>query len=263
MNVTRKYKLAAVLLAMLMLVPWSQAAAEGVYTYNFDKIEVVYAAEFTMYPTTAEPDHWLTQLAGGTDKPIEVMYGVLHLYNGESYFDEHFIKMSGEGGSERFLSNSMSNEYYDGANALKRQSVQLWSGKKLEGKDVVKNFNEPLKSVTLIQTFDPQGSVTGFQLNAQPLLQKDSAWDPFSNYVSFYSSTPGSVQQAGTINGKEVEAEPAQPQPEQPIKEEPKAEEQPAKETPATGAVEGTGKAEEQPAGTSQQPEQPKAEVAP
>ncbi|MFC4099015.1 hypothetical protein [Paenibacillus xanthanilyticus] len=266
MKLTRSNKLAALLLAMLMLVPWSQSAAAEVYTYSFDKIEVVYAAEFTMFPTSAAPDHWLTQLAGGTDKPIEVMYGMVHLYNGDRYIDEQFIKMSGEGGSERFLSNSMRNDFYDDTYAVKRQtSVQLWSGKKLEGKDVVKNFSEPLKSVTLIQTFDPQGNVTGFQLNAQPLLTKDMDWDPFSNYVSFYSSDPGSVNQAGTINGKEVEPAPTgEPKQEEPKQEEPKsgeptapATEKPKTDVPASGTAEGAGSQVEQP----EQPEQPKGET--
>ncbi|MFB9328902.1 hypothetical protein ACFFSY_23450 [Paenibacillus aurantiacus] len=249
MKLKRSNKLAVVLLAMFMLVPWSQAAAAEMYTYNFDKIEVVYAAEFKMYPTAAAQDHWLTQLAGGTDKPIEVMYGMVHLYNGERFIEEQFIKMSGEGGSERFLSNSMRNDFYDSAYTVKRQtSVQFWSGKKLEGKDVVKDFGEPLKSVTLIQSFDPQGNVTGFQLNAQPLVQKGTDWDPFSNYVSTYSSDPNSVNQAGTINGKQVESEPAQPSTEEPKKEEPKAGEQPSQaieapktEAPSTGTSEGTG----------------------
>lgn len=221
-----RFKLVALLLSMIMLVPLTQASAAGeVYKYDFDQIRVVYAAEFTIYPESAPSEHWLTQIAGGPNKPIQILYGIIHLYNGDGYIDEQFIKMSGEGGSERFLSNSLRNDYYDENFTLKRQtSVQFWSGKKLDGNAVVKDFNEPLKSVTLIQSFDPQGQVTGFNLYAKPLIMPGTEWDPFSNYVSSYTYDPSSLLHAGESNGKEVEPKPEEQKVEEQQTEEPKAE---------------------------------------
>ncbi|MBP3963814.1 hypothetical protein [Paenibacillus lignilyticus] len=200
-------KMLALLLAMIMLIPLhSTSAADS--KYEFDRIEVVYAAEFTVYPNSVPSDHWLTQLAGGSDKPIQLMYGILHLYSGDRYIDEQFIKMSGEGGSERFLSNSMRKDYFDSNGALLSQSsVQFWSGKKLDGTAVVKEMNQPQKSVTLVQAFDPQGNVTGFNFYAQPLIFPGDAWDPFANYVGSYTSDPNSLQHTGEVNGKEVESQ--------------------------------------------------------
>ncbi|RAP75932.1 hypothetical protein [Paenibacillus montanisoli] len=226
-----RFKLASLLLALLLLLPLTHASAET-FTYDFDRIDVVYASEFTMTASYAASDHWLTMLAGGPDKPIQVMYGVVHLYNGDRYTEEQFIKMTGEGGSERFLSNSIRNDYYDEAGTLKKQtSIQFWSGKKLDGTTVVKDFTEPLKSVTLVQSLSPQGQISGYQLQAQPLIYPGMPLDPFADYVSSYAYNPDSLQHTGEINGKEVE-----PQPDEPITENPKPDEpiidQPAPEQP-------------------------------
>ena len=220
-----RFKMVALLLTMIMLIPLTQASAAGeVYKYDFDQIKVVYAAEFTMYPDSASSEHWLIQIAGGPNKPILILYGILHLYNGDRSIDEQFIKMSGEGGTERFLSNSLRNDYYDETYTLKRQtSVQFWSGKKLDGNAVVKDFNEPLKSVTLVQSFGRQGEVTGFNLYAQPLVLPGTEWDPFSNYVSSYTYDPSSLQHAGESNDKEVEPKPGEQKVEEPQTGEPKA----------------------------------------
>lgn len=201
-----RFKLVALLISMILLVPLTQAsAADEVYKYDFDKIEVVYAAEFTMYPDFSSSEHWLTQIAGGPDKPIQVLYGILHLYSGNGYIDEQFIKMSGEGGSERFLSNSLRNDYDETYSQKRQTSIQFWSGKKLDGNVVVKDFNEPLKSVTLVQSFDAQGQVSGYKLHAQPLILPGSESDPFSNYVSSYTYDPSSLQHEGEPNGKVAE----------------------------------------------------------
>ncbi|MGO4106356.1 S-layer homology domain-containing protein [Paenibacillus sp. YAF4_2] len=210
----------AVLLSVIMLIQFAQvSAADGEIKYDFDRIEVVYAAEFAVYPRYAVADHWLTTIAGGTDKPVQILYGIVHLFTGDQYIEEQFIRMSGEGGSERFLSNSISNEFDEPSMLKKQTSIQFWSGKKLDGSTVVKDFNEPMKSVTLVQSFDPQGMLTEYQLNASPLLWINNPPAP-DNYVSSYISDPSSLVHTGELNGVEVE-----PIPETPKTEEPKLEE--------------------------------------
>lgn len=120
----------AVLMSVIMLLQFAQvSAADGEIKYDFDRIEVVYAAEFAVYPRHAAADHWLTTIAGGTDKPVQILYGIVHLFTGDQYIEEQFISMSGEGGSERFLSNSISNEFDEPSMLKKQTSIQFWSGK--------------------------------------------------------------------------------------------------------------------------------------
>ncbi|GLX70670.1 S-layer homology domain-containing protein [Paenibacillus glycanilyticus] len=201
----------ALLLSVMMLFQFAQpSAADGEVNYDFDRIEVVYAADFAVYPQYAAADHWLTALAGGTDKPVQILYGIVHLFTGERYIEEQFIGMSGEGGSERFLSNSISNEFNELNMRLKQSSIQFWSGKKLDDATVVKDFNQPIKSVTLVQSFDQQGILTGYQLNAAPLYLMNNP--PASDFfVSSYSSNPTTMVQSGELNGVEVETQPEKP----------------------------------------------------
>lgn len=209
----------AVLMSVIMLLQFAQvSAADGEIKYDFDRIEVVYAAEFAVYPRYAAADHWLTTIAGGTDKPVQILYGIVHLFTGDQYIEEQFISMSGEGGSERFLSNSISNEFDEPSMLKKQTSIQFWSGKKLDESTVVKDFNQPMKSVSLVQSFDPQGMLTGYQLNVSPLFWINNPPAP-DYYVSSYISDPSSLVHTGEINGVEVE-----PTPETPKTEEPKPE---------------------------------------
>jgi hypothetical protein len=133
------------------------SAYDGI-TYNFDEVEVLFAAEFTAVPQSAQADQWFTDIAGGTDKPVEILYGIVKLKenNGEGNIIEEFIKITGENGSERFLSNSMSNEWSNGGNGSKLESNKtlFWSGKQLEDTSVVKDYSKPLKSVILKKSFD-------------------------------------------------------------------------------------------------------------
>ena len=48
------------------LAPSLVSAAAGL-RYDFDEVEVVYAAEFTANPVDVEPDNWVAELAGGPD----------------------------------------------------------------------------------------------------------------------------------------------------------------------------------------------------
>ncbi|GMK40861.1 hypothetical protein PCCS19_39170 [Paenibacillus sp. CCS19] len=257
------YLALALLLAVTILIPFNHASAEeGQLKYDFDRIEVVYAAEFTAYPQTALSDHWLTSLAGGSDKTVQILYGIVHLYTGEQYIEEQFISMTGEGGSERFLSNSMRNEYYDGSYAIKQKAIQFWSGKKLDGNTVVKDFNQTMKEVTLVQSFDPNGTLTGYQLRDS--FASDNL-SPQNNYGLLYTSDPASLVHTGELNGVEVEPTPETPTDVKPIAEETNPDEKnpesvkPDEMSPETATQEGTNNEATTPEATNDQPKQPLA----
>jgi hypothetical protein len=136
----KKHKLVFLTAIFCTLVSLT-AFAQGV-SYDFDRVEVSYGAEFTAYPVNITEESWVTRLAGGTDKPITVLYGVVELKkDGVSSISEEFIKITGENGSERFLLNS-------GSYGSVRKSF-FWSAKKLVDNTVVKDFTEPVLSVTL------------------------------------------------------------------------------------------------------------------
>ncbi|MBD3922065.1 S-layer homology domain-containing protein [Paenibacillus sp. PR3] len=213
------YLTLALLLAVTLLIPFNRASAEeGQLKYDFDRIEVVYAAEFTAYPQNAPADHWLTALGGGPDKPIQTLYGIVHLYTGDQFIEEQFISVTGEGGSERFLSNSMRNEYYDASYTTKKQTtIEFWSGKKLDGNAVVKDLTQTVKGITLVQSFDPDGTLTGYQLRNSFTFD-----DPSSQnyYDSLYTSNPASLVHTGELNGVEIEPTPETSTDENPVAEE-------------------------------------------
>ena len=157
-------------------------AAESV-KYDFDDVEVEYAAEFTAEPTSVDPDNWIVQIAGGVDKPITVLYGVVDLKNdGEVQVSEEFIKVGGEGGSERFLRNSAAYDYYEGTSNYSGIQSFFWSAKKLVDNSVVKDKTPPIKSVTFHRKFDESQQMSSILLS-------------FSNYSEqagseFWSSVP-------------------------------------------------------------------------
>jgi len=129
-------------------------AAEGI-KYDFDDVEVKYAAEFTAKPVSVDPNNWVVQIAGGVDKPITVLYGVVNLKKGgEIQLSEEFIKVGGEGGSERFLLNSAAYDYYEGTSNYKDIKSFFWSAKKLVDNSVVKDFTPPIKSITFYRKFN-------------------------------------------------------------------------------------------------------------
>src|SRR3989338_2917246 len=86
---------------VLLLSPF--AFAEAV-RYDFDSVEVLYAAEFTAKPVSVTADNWLVELSSGVEKPLTVLYGVVNLKkSGETLVSEEYVKIGGESGSVRFL----------------------------------------------------------------------------------------------------------------------------------------------------------------
>lgn len=145
-------------LAVSLAFSFSSNAKTGA-TYYFDSVEVLYAAEFKVTPATVEENKWFTEIAGGKDKPLEILYGIVSLKT-TGYGDtmEAFIKITGENGSESFLHNGGS--YYEGFD-----KTLFWSGKKLEGTSVVKDYSQPLKAVTLKKIFDENNNITSMELH--------------------------------------------------------------------------------------------------
>lgn len=148
-------KLSLITIISLTLITVGVVFAAESIKYDFDDVEVKYAAEFTAKPVSVDPNNWIVQIAGGVDKPITVLYGVVNLKKGgETQLSEEFIKVGGEGGSERFLLNSAAYDYYEGTNNYKDIKSFFWSAKKLVDNSVVKDFTPPIKSITFYRKFN-------------------------------------------------------------------------------------------------------------
>ena len=176
-------KLSFITIISLALISVSVVfAAEGI-KYDFDDVEVKYAAEFTAKPVSVDPDNWIVQIAGGVDKPITVLYGVVNLKKGgETQLSEEFIKVSGQGGSERFLLNSATYDYFEGTSNYRDVKSFFWSAKKLVDNSVVKDFTLPIKSISLYRKFNESQQINSVVLSFSNDGQEASS--------EFWSSAP-------------------------------------------------------------------------
>lgn len=149
-------KLTFITIISLALITVGVVFAAEIVKYDFDEVEVEYAAKFTARPVNVDPDNWIVQIAGGVNKPIKVLYGIVTLKkDGETLVIEEFIKVSGKGGSERFLLNSASYAYYEGTSNYKNIKSFFWSAKKLnDDNTLVKDFTPPIKSITFYREFN-------------------------------------------------------------------------------------------------------------
>lgn len=174
------------------------ALGKGI-TYEFDEVEVLYAAEFTALPDTVEHDNWVAVLAGGPDRPITALYGVVQLkLQGEVMVQEEFLKVSGDTESKRFLVNAGYYDYHDTTGTIRQSSSFFWSAKKLVENVVEKDFTLPIHAITVVRTFDLQKQLTGFILAASneggQALQDFGTKDPTSN---LYHADLTSVRHVG------------------------------------------------------------------
>lgn len=148
-------KISLIAITALTLITVGVVFAVESIKYDFDEVEVKYAAEFTAKPVSVDPDNWIVQIAGGVDKPVTVLYGVVNLKkDGEIQVSEEFIKVSGEGSSERFLVNSASYDYYEGTSNYRNIKSFFWSAKKVVDTSIVKDFTPPIKSIILYRKFN-------------------------------------------------------------------------------------------------------------
>ena len=153
-------------------------------TYEFDSVNVVYAAEFTAGFSSGEEEQWISELAPDNGD-ITVLYGIVNLMDGDQVaVQEEFIRVDGSAGSERFLVNSGTWDYYQECGAevcvddegqqkctqqcnntgIREIKSHFWSAKKLEGNNVVKDFTEPINSIILYREFDSDGNPTNISL---------------------------------------------------------------------------------------------------
>ena len=145
-------------------------AADDKVTYEFDRINVLYASKFEASAADDNFDDssygsWLTDVMG-TDKKVTVTYGEIELISdaySEFPTEERFISVKGVKGSRQFLANSISNDYYQNGK-IKKISTTFWSGKTLDGANVVKDYTKDLEVVTYTRNYDEEGNLVSFEL---------------------------------------------------------------------------------------------------
>lgn len=176
-------KLSIITIISLTLITVGVVFAAESIKYDFDDVAVKYAAEFTAKPVNVDPNNWIVQIAGGVDKPITVLYGVVNLKkDGETEISEEFIKVDGEAGSERFLLNGGAYDYYEGTTNYKSIKSFFWSAKKLLDNTVVKDFTPPIKSITFYRKFNKTQQIYSIMLSFSNDDEQASS--------EFWSSTP-------------------------------------------------------------------------
>lgn len=182
------------------LLAFSFVFAQVAVRYDFDDVEASYAAEFTAEPQEGvDPDCWIVQIAGGIDKPVDVLYGVIDLKKqGVVQMSEEFIRVSGEGGSERFLINSAAFDYYEGTGGYSSIRSLFWSAKKVVENSVVKDFTPPVKSIILSREFDEFQQLSVFTLSFSDEGQ-DAQNDFWSGFPAenIYQADMNTANQAG------------------------------------------------------------------
>ncbi len=176
-------------------------AAEGI-KYDFDDVEVRYAAEFTAKPVSVDPNNWIVQIAGGVDRPVAVLYGIVNLKKGgKTQISDEFIKVSGAGGSERFLKNSAVYDYYEGTNNYRNIKTFFWSAKKLVDDSVVKDFTPPIKSITFYRKFSESQQmysiVLSFSNDGKQAASEFWSSVPTQNLQNLYEADTNTLNQSG------------------------------------------------------------------
>lgn len=166
---------------------WGKITGEAVDDFvesYFDNVEVLYAANVIVYPENVEPDSWIVELAGGVDKNLSILYGVVNLTKeGQQVAIEEFIKVSNMSNAnlyERFL--RISGGFTDIGDImgypddiiLANASTVFSSAKKIENNQVVKTYPDTtipnsLKELHLLRGYvdfiPPQTELYKFILN--------------------------------------------------------------------------------------------------
>ncbi len=187
----------ATILSLLTNSATPVLAADSI-RYDFDSVDVQYAAEFVAYPKNVDQDNWIVQIAGRTNKPVLVLYGVVTLKkNGQADFTEEFIKARGEGGGERFLLNSTSAEP-DEIGHYKTMKSFFWSAKRLASNTIVKDFTSPIKSISVTRNFTNAQNLKSVTLSFSNDGQKanDEFWT-VTPKQNVYEGDMNSLRQVG------------------------------------------------------------------
>lgn len=159
-------KLLLIIIGLISLISVGVVFAVESIKYDFDDVEVKYAVEFTAKPVNIDPNNWVVQIAGGIDKPITILYGIMNFKNsGGTQSQEEFIKISGAGGYEKFVVNGIGYDYYEGTSNYKYVKSFFWSAKKLVDNSVVKDFTQSINSITLYRKFNESQQLSSILLS--------------------------------------------------------------------------------------------------
>ena len=192
-------------LAIIYIFVQSYLVFADAVTYDFDEVNVLYAAEFTAKPLDGVDisNTWIADIVG-EDKKITVLYGVVELKKGgESFITEEFLKVGGEKGSKRFLHNSAIYDYYEGTTTYSQIRSFFWSAKKLEGTSIVKDFTKPIFSASISRKFDESKNLKSFFLSFSNDGEKASQ-DFWQGESPMYEADTGSIKDSGDETAKGI-----------------------------------------------------------
>lgn len=184
--------------SILLVMTSFVLAADGI-TYDFDDVNVVYAAEFEAKPVDGVDSSgtWISDIVG-SDKKLTITYGVVELLkDGDVLVTEEFIKVGGSEGSKRFLVNSASYEYWDGTSDFSQIKSFFWSAKKLEGTSVVKDKTKPIYSTCFSRKFTEDGDRYSFYLSFSDDGEDHSQECTGGTSTMMYEADVGSIRETG------------------------------------------------------------------
>ena len=154
-----------VILVILFLVTTSIVYGEDlIIRYKFSRIEKVYKNNIIKDGYLAEPikrtkEDWLSDFVGGLDETFIIKVGQV-IYDKSNENSEDFIELESNKDKITLIANGASYEYYNDTNQLKRKTLEFLPGKRLEDKDVVKDYSEKNPKVILVVEYDMGGNGT-------------------------------------------------------------------------------------------------------
>jgi hypothetical protein len=191
---------------ILSILSASVVLAVDSITYDFDDVNVLYAATFTAKPIEGvdSSNTWISDLVG-EDKKLTITYGVVELKkDGEVLVTEEFVKVGGSEGSKRFLVNSAAYNYWEGTNKYSQILSFFWSAKKLEGTSIVKDFTKPIYSTCFSRKYDEDGNRYSFFLSFSNDGETASQECTGGTATLMYEADTGSIEESGDATARSV-----------------------------------------------------------
>ncbi|MFH1106687.1 MAG: hypothetical protein V1787_02225 [Candidatus Micrarchaeota archaeon] len=177
MNIPRFVLVSLAVLAAAFSVPAVAQDAPKI-TYQFDEVEVLYAARFTVFPTQTSVASWAEEIAA-PGEGITITYGIVILKSDDKEVGrEEWLKAEGSAGSKRLLSNSVSNSFDPELKHIYLSKTQLWSAKKLVGSAIEKDFTEPVYNAYLFR-----------RLRATEMVPTHVCFGSGANFDDFWAKT--------------------------------------------------------------------------
>lgn len=132
----------------------------------FDSVNVLYAARIIVDPVSIDTSDinntWLINIAGGENKPVEVLYGMVELVSGDYSLKQKFIGLGSVGSdksTETFLSEySSSKTNPDNPPFLDISMTSFLSSKQINGTEIVRDYSGSIKAIKLFNNFSDDGS---------------------------------------------------------------------------------------------------------